>query len=335
MLNKEKHINYIRNLMGKKNIEYYITEQSRIFTLYWMCNSLKILGSSLFYEIKDEIIDFVKKCLNKDGGFGGNKGLSSTVISTFHSLQLLFIYDIPFYNQITVDFLLNNQTNDGSFINDIYGEKDTRFDCCAILSIHLLSIMKKKIEFYSSYSKETYFYHIPNFSFDIKELSIEIDSEYLKEIGFNKKKFIHHILDCYNLDGGFSQIKGSESHTAQIFCCLSVLRSLGALYKINSDSIEEYLVYRQCYSGGINGRLEKLEDVCYSFWGFASLLLIKSNNFNTEKLREFIFSCEGEQGGFSDRKGDVPDPYHQMFSLASLSLLGNEGLNKIDPGFCL
>lgn len=55
-----------------------------------------------------------------------------------------------------------------------------------------------------------------------------------------------------------------------------------------------------------------------------------SNIYDTDNLIEFIMKCQHHNGGFSDRPGNMPDIYHQMFALASLSMLGMDGLNKVD-----
>ena len=66
---------------------------------------------------------------------------------------------------------------------------------------------------------------------------------FIKGIGFKKEELLNHILNCYNLDGGFGQIPGSESHAAQIFCCISALRSLGCVYIVDLYNIEKFLVF--------------------------------------------------------------------------------------------
>ena len=40
-------------------------------------------------------------------------------------------------------------------------------------------------------------------------------------------------------------------------------------------------------------------------------------------------------GGFADRPGDMPDPFHTLFGLAGLSLLGDKSVKKINPVFCM
>lgn len=42
-----------------------------------------------------------------------------------------------------------------------------------------------------------------------------------------------------------------------------------------------------------------------------------------------------ETGGFSDRPGDMPDPFHTLFGLAALSLLGSGELAQVNPTYCM
>ena len=51
--------------------------------------------------------------------------------------------------------------------------------------------------------------------------------------------------------------------------------------------------------------------------------------------RFILSSQDGEDGGISDRPGDVCDPFHTLFGLAGLSLLGDRSLAPIDPVLCM
>ena len=45
---------------------------------------------------------------------------------------------------------------------------------------------------------------------------------------------------------------------------------------------------------------------------------------------------DAEDGGFADRPGDCVDPFHTLFGLAGLSLLGQSDLlEKVNPVFCM
>ena len=88
---------------------------------------------------------------------------------------------------------------------------------------------------------------------------------------------------------------------------------------------------------GLNGRPEKLPDVCYSWWVVASLRIIgRLNWLDDKRLKNFILACQDtETGGFSDRPDDMPDPFHTLFGLAGLSLMNETLLKPINPVFCM
>lgn len=53
-------------------------------------------------------------------------------------------------------------------------------------------------------------------------------------------------------------------------------------------------------------------------------------------LEQFILACQDtENGGFSDRPGDMTDPFHTLFGLAGLSLLGSTQIKPINPTYCM
>jgi len=87
-----------------------------------------------------------------------------------------------------------------------------------------------------------------------------------------------------------------------------------------------WLSERQCDSGGLNGRPEKQADVCYSWWIISSLdMMDKVNWINTSKLVEYILNCQDqEEGGISDRPGNVGDIFHTFFGICGLNLLNHE-----------
>ncbi len=97
------------------------------------------------------------------------------------------------------------------------------------------------------------------------------------------------------------------------------------------------LAERQTDSGGLNGRPEKLQDVCYSWWCLSALSILKRLHWiDQNKLIDFILDCQDEiDGGISDRPEDEVDVYHTFFGIAGLSLMGYEGLKPIDPTLAL
>uniref|UniRef100_A0A3B3SBZ3 Geranylgeranyl transferase type-2 subunit beta n=1 Tax=Paramormyrops kingsleyae TaxID=1676925 RepID=A0A3B3SBZ3_9TELE len=157
----------------------------------------------------------------------------------------------------------------------------------------------------------------------------------LEEINLNKA--VEFVLSCMNFDGGFGCRPGSESHAGQIYCCTGFLSITGNLHQVNADLLGWWLCERQLPSGGLNGRPEKLPDVCYSWWVLASLKIIgRIHWIDKSKLRTFILACQDEEtGGFADRPGDMVDPFHTLFGVAGLSLLGDEQIKAVNPVLCM
>ena len=89
--------------------------------------------------------------------------------------------------------------------------------------------------------------------------------------------------------------------------------------------------------GGLNGRPQKLPDVCYSWWCLSSLALLDRLHWiDGAALTAFILGCQDPHaGGISDRPDDAADVYHTFFGVAGLSLLGYPGLARIDPTYAL
>lgn len=49
-----------------------------------------------------------------------------------------------------------------------------------------------------------------------------------------------------------------------------------------------------------------------------------------------LFQQDTETGGISDRPGDLPDPFHTLFGVAGISLLGTDPkLKKVNPIYCM
>ncbi|KAI5634849.1 prenyltransferase and squalene oxidase repeat domain-containing protein [Phthorimaea operculella] len=118
-----------------------------------------------------------------------------------------------------------------------------------------------------------------------------------------------------------------------IYCCVGTLSICKRLDALHADELAWWLCERQLPSGGLNGRPEKLPDLCYSWWVMSSLSMLNRIHWVDKKsLEQFILACQdAETGGFSDRPGDVPDPFHTLFGLAGLSLLGNKSIKAVNP----
>lgn len=106
-------------------------------------------------------------------------------------------------------------------------------------------------------------------------------------------KALDHIQASANFDGGYGTGPGAESHSGQVFTCVGALSILGRLDLVDRDKLGGWLSERQLPNGGLNGRPEKKEDVCYSWWVASSLAMIDRLHWiDRDKLASFILQCQ-------------------------------------------
>ena len=82
-----------------------------------------------------------------------------------------------------------------------------------------------------------------------------------------------------------------------------------------------WCVHRQI--GGMQGRPNKVEDTCYSYWIGGTLRLLGTSQFDLldhVPLRNFVFSCQSAMGGFSKAQNAYPDLLHSFYSMSYLNL---------------
>lgn len=166
-------------------------------------------------------------------------------------------YQVAIHQDTNLTFsivIANLQNRDnGSFAGDEWGETDTRFLYGALNALSLL------------------------------HLTSLIDTA----------KAVQYVQALANFDGGYGVSPGAETHSGQIFTCLGALAIAGRLDLVDKDRLGGWLSERQLANGGLNGRPEKLEDVCYSWWVGSSLAMIDRIHWiDGKKLGNFILQCQ-------------------------------------------
>lgn len=114
-----------------------------------------------------------------------------------------------------------------------------------------------------------------------------------KQQVINVDKAVDFVMSCCNADGGFGSKPNAESHAGLIYCCVAFLSVTHHLHRVDSEKLCWWLCERQLPSGGLNGRPEKLPDVCYSWWVLASLTIMgRLHWISADKLEKFILSSQ-------------------------------------------
>jgi geranylgeranyl transferase type-1 subunit beta len=141
--------------------------------------------------------------------------------------------------------------------------------------------------------------------------------------GVDKDRAVTYIQSCRSYDGAVALVPGNEGHGGSTFCAIASLALMQRLDEVLDDEwrseLTHWCVQRQL--GGLQGRPNKLEDTCYSYWIGGTLhLLGRFDLMDHEALRRFVMQCQTSMGGFSKVIGAFPDVLHAYYSLAYLSL---------------
>ncbi|KAI5115467.1 hypothetical protein M0805_008111 [Coniferiporia weirii] len=300
------HVKYIQSLYTHKDdLAYHMTAHLRLNGVYWGLTALCTMGAQDVLS-QEETVEYVMSCWDEEAGaFGAHPDHDAHILSTLSAIQILAIQNALDRLDVArvTNFILSLQLPSGAFAGDRFGESDTRFLYCSISALSLIG-------------------QLPALDRD----------------GANgRARAIEHVVKCRNVDGGFGLAPGAESHAGQVFVCVSALAILDRLDLVDTDSLAWWLAERQLPNGGLNGRPEKLEDVCYSFWALTGLsTLNKLHWIDADKLIVFILSAQDtDAGGIADRPDNTADVFHTHFGVAGLSLLGYPGLVDLDPVYCM
>ncbi|VWU50191.1 geranylgeranyl transferase type2 beta subunit, putative [Hepatocystis sp. ex Piliocolobus tephrosceles] len=323
-----------KKCLKNKNIDKYVKEDINNI-LSNLSNSFKIVCVEKFSKRREKFIIKGFSPCNKKWLYEAN------VLTTLSAIQILFLINKISETDISTKTLLHIY----NFIYFLFEEKkgffhfslnnclynfdgDMRFMFCSLSILYFIKILLKK-----------------------RNININI-------IYTNKKKKVNWILSCFNLDGGFANVPGAESHAGTTFCAINSLNLLtdkknnNYYFSHNTNNntfIKKKLIRWLCDrydNSGINGRVGKDSDVCYAWWVLGSLVALKSNLsklFNINTIINFILSCQDKKhGGFSRVKQcelsymeknnfvyndqnnltcKQTDPFHTFFSLCALSLI--------------
>jgi geranylgeranyl transferase type-1 subunit beta len=154
--------------------------------------------------------------------------------------------------------------------------------------------------------------------------------------GIDKDRCTNFILQCRTYEYSFGQIPDAEAHGGSTFCAVAALSLMNRLNDLDhQDDLIRWCLHRQ--NEGFNGRPNKPDDSCYSWWIGATLKLLNKNLLiNIDENQTFLHATESKvTGGFSKWPDSTADPLHSYLSLASLSLMNHKNLKSIHPALIL
>ncbi|EFC45377.1 predicted protein [Naegleria gruberi] len=329
-LEVDKHVKYFMGHCSVLPHFYGSQDTNRMTILYFIISGLDVLGKvdlALNDERKKEIIEWVysnqigpdqnESNLEKCGFRGGNFiGLPIGCYECCHEHPLS-------ENQIRYDVGHIAMTYTALAILRILGDDFSRVNKKSIIGA--LKYLQDK----NGCFKATCFGSETDIRFTFCACAI---SAFLNDwSGVNKELAFEYIKSSRGYDYCFSHGPGLESHGGSTYCAIAALDLMGYLDKLDhQEEMKEWLLKRQL--SGFQGRPQKDADTCYSFWVGGTLQTLDCLQYVDEvQTKLFTLSCQTEYGGISKVKDTYPDVLHTYMSLAGLSMLGFEGLNKVFP----
>ncbi|CAG0917395.1 unnamed protein product [Notodromas monacha] len=305
VLIRQAHAQYLRHGLSRLSTSYQHLDSSRPWLVYWILHSLELLEEPISDQTKHEVVDFLRKCQNPSGGYGGGPGQISHLAVTYAAVNALCIIGTKeAYDSIDRPalqwFLARMLQPNGSFASHTDGEVDIRGAYVALAVARLLNILCPEI--------------------------CEGTAAW--------------VASCQTYEGGFAGIPGCEAHGGYTYCGAAALILLDTTHLCDIQGLVKWAANRQMrLEGGFQGRTNKLVDSCYSFWVGALFPLLEffvtqeeteehihalnSSRwlFHQEALQEYLLHCaQSPKGGFVDKPGKPADFYHTCYALSGLSV---------------
>lgn len=82
-------------------------DASRPWLVYWIVHALELMHVQLDQVLKRQVVDFLAKCQNPSGGFGGGPGQMSHLAPTYAAVNAIAILKDPYGSSSSVKHFLS------------------------------------------------------------------------------------------------------------------------------------------------------------------------------------------------------------------------------------
>ncbi|GLU11269.1 hypothetical protein SLE2022_280260 [Rubroshorea leprosula] len=238
-LQRDEHVEYLTGGLRLLPPSFCSLDASRPWLCYWILHSIALLGDFVDDDMEDNVIDFLSRCQDPDGGYGGGPGQMPHLATNYAAVNALVTLGgekalLSINREKMYSFLQRMKDPSGAFRMHDAGEIDVRACYTAISVASILNIL---------------------------------DAELVQGVG-------NYIVSCQTYEGGIAGEPCSEAHGGYTFCGLAAMILINEVHRLDLARLIDWVAFRQGVEGGFQGRTNKLVDGCYSFWqgGVFSLL---------------------------------------------------------------
>ncbi|GAB4849186.1 hypothetical protein Ancab_003996 [Ancistrocladus abbreviatus] len=197
-LARDQHIEYFTNGLRHIGSSFCVLDANRPWLCYWILHSLALLGESIDEELENSAIDFLNRCQDPNGGYGGGPGQMPHLATTYAAVNsLVTIGGHRSLSSINRDklysFLQRMKDPSGGFRMHEGGEMDVRACYTAISVASILNIL---------------------------------DYQLVENVG-------DYIVSSQTYEGGIAGEPGSEAHGGYTFCGLATMILISQVHRLD------------------------------------------------------------------------------------------------------
>ncbi|PON36659.1 Protein farnesyltransferase subunit beta [Parasponia andersonii] len=332
-LRREKHLEYLNGGLRYLGPSFCVLDANRPWLCYWILHSLALLGEPLDAGLESKTIDFLGRCQDQEGGYGGGPGQASKISKLYTFLlqmkhpsggfrmhdggeidvracytaisvaSILNILDDELVHNVG-NYILSCQTYEGGIAGEPSSEAHGGYTFCGLATMILINEVNR---------------------LDLTRLIDWLVFRQGRECGFQGRT--NKLVDgCYSFwqGGSFALLRrvGSLIDAQLVMpdagehCTVSGTPKQGEILEGTSSQVDKTSQFRQ---GGLNGSCRvNYNDIGHSFISTCPLL---EPLFNSSALQQYILLCsQVQEGGLRDKPGKSRDYYHTCYCLSGLSV---------------
>ncbi|XP_041004614.1 protein farnesyltransferase subunit beta [Juglans microcarpa x Juglans regia] len=249
-LQRDNHMEYLTKGLKRLDPSFSVLDANRPWICYWILHAIALLGERVEPELEDNVIEFLSRCQDPNGGYAGGPGQMPHLATTYAAVNALITVggerSLSSINREKLyTFLQRMKQPSGAFRMHDAGEIDVRACYTAISVASVLNIL---------------------------------DNELVRNVG-------DYIVSCQTYEGGIAGEPGAEAHGGYTFCGFATMILISEVNRLDLAGLLNWVAFRQSRECGFQGRTNKLVDSCYSFWqGGVFALLQRVHSILDEEL---------------------------------------------------
>ncbi|CCF75346.1 geranylgeranyl transferase type-2 subunit beta [Babesia microti strain RI] len=311
----DKHVKYLYDYANERcSIEGFFVENIKVGGMYWSLTTLALICPEAIYKnlpesdgfnIYDKSLKLLSNCKNEDGGFGNSPGHESHLIPTHYAVLVCILLEKMDMIDVdkTTEFVLSLQNVDGSFNGDSSMEADTRHSYSALAILTLLKkIQKVDLELSASYilscmNHDGGFGWTPNGESHAASAFCSVAALSLSNrlYRIDRDRLGWWLCERQTSTGGFNGRHQKLPDVCYSWWISATLYILGRQEWFNRAKLIEFILESQnTETGGISHKPGNISDVFHTFFGIATIYLIKMHSIHpvfvtlNEKLKKII-----------------------------------------------